>query len=307
LQVRVSTGKYKKESCILLENEKLMVKILPQYGGKIQSIFHKEKQKEYLYQSPTEKYKKPYYGMPFGEGECSGFDEMFPAISKCYYPSWPWEGIKIPDHGEVWAIPWEYEVDSDTIVLTVNGVRFPYKLKKEVGFINNHMIQIKYQAINYSNYNFKFIWAAHPLFYCSENTRIILPNSVKKIINVYNKSKRLGEYGKIHPWPIAYANMDNEYDMSKICSRALKVCEKYYVLNNMDEGWCSLHDSKTGDIITLSYPFDKVPYLGIWINEGGYLGQYNIALEPCTGAFDRIDIANQWNRCDNYIIRGVLG
>jgi hypothetical protein len=64
----------------------------------------------------------------------------------------------------------------------------------------------------------------------------------------------------------------------------------------MTEGWCALKDSSTGDTVGMSYPVDKLPYLGIWVNEGGYKDQYNVALEPCTGALDRLDIAKQWKK-----------
>ncbi len=32
----------------------------------------------------------------------------------------------------------------------------------------------------------------------------------------------------------------------------------------------------------------------MWLNEGGYAGQYNIAPEPATGAMDRTDFAKMW-------------
>ncbi len=296
MSIKIYKGKYKNVFSIIIESKVLRVNILPQYGAKIQSIFQKEKQKEYLFQSEGKYFKKPEYGIFFEKGECSGFDDMFPSISTCYYPVKPWQGIKVPDHGEVWSIPWDYELKDDSIILSTHGVRFPYKLIKKISLKNNNILNIEYKAINYSNYNFDFIWAAHPLFNCSENTKIILPESVDKVINVYNESKRLGKYGKVFSWPIANTGLDNEYDMSKISSKKRNLCEKYYILNDLDLGKASLYDTKTGDLITLRYPIDKVPYLGVWINEGGFLGQYNVALEPCTGAFDRVDFAKQWNR-----------
>jgi hypothetical protein len=44
----------------------------------------------------------------------------------------------------------------------------------------------------------------------------------------------------------------------------------------------------------MSFPAEKVPYLGMWLNEGGYAGQYNIAPEPATAAMDRIDFSKMW-------------
>lgn len=296
MRVKVYDGKYKDIDCIILESQKLVIKVIPQSGGKIQSIYNKTSKKEYLYQAKGGMFKIPEYGMPFDKGECSGFDDMFPSINECYYPKEPWGGTKVPDHGEVWSLPWDYEIKDDSILLSVHSIRFPYKLEKKIQIRNNNSLFLKYTAFNYSNYDFDFIWAAHPLFNCSENTKIILPESAEIIINVYNESKRLGKYGEIHTWPIANLNSDNEYDMSKISSKSVKACEKYYVFNDLKEGNCSLYDTKTGDIIRLSYPVNKVPYLGVWVNEGGFLGQYNVALEPCTAAFDEIDTAKKWDR-----------
>lgn len=32
-------------------------------------------------------------------------------------------------------------------------------------------------------------------------------------------------------------------------------------------------------------------YLGVWTNTGGFENMYNVAIEPCSGAFDRADLA----------------
>ena len=55
-----------------------------------------------------------------------------------------------------------------------------------------------------------------------------------------------------------------------------------------------LHDPKLGLNIGLAWPGDTVPFLGIWVNEGGWADQYNVAPEPATGAMDRVDFARMW-------------
>ena len=52
----------------------------------------------------------------------------------------------------------------------------------------------------------------------------------------------------------------------------------------------------------MSYPVEKVPYLGMWVNEGGWEGQYNIAPEPATGGMDRVDAAKIWGM--NSVLKG---
>ena len=51
-----------------------------------------------------------------------------------------------------------------------------------------------------------------------------------------------------------------------------------------------------GDTLTYRYDADKVPYLGVWKTQGGYRGDYNIALEPCTGVYDDLYVAHKIRR-----------
>ena len=66
-------------------------------------------------------------------------------------------------------------------------------------------------------------------------------------------------------------------------------CEKFYAVDKPLEGWCALQNTLSGETIGLSYPVDKLPYLGVW--EGIINGKYVTALEPVTGALDRLDVA----------------
>ena len=50
-----------------------------------------------------------------------------------------------------------------------------------------------------------------------------------------------------------------------------------------------MHNTSSGETIGLSYPNDKLPYLGVW--EGIINDKYITALEPVTGALDRLDVS----------------
>ena len=67
--------------------------------------------------------------------------------------------------------------------------------------------------------------------------------------------------------------------------------EKYYFKNKLSDGWCAVR-YPDGTVFGLSFPEQKVPYLGILHNPGGWRDIYNIFLEPCTAPFDRPDVAN---------------
>jgi galactose mutarotase-like enzyme len=290
MKIKTSQTRYKNVNALLIESDLLAVTIIPESGAKIQSIYDKRKHKEILYQSPGTEFLKSQYGSRFENGDFSGFDEIFPSIDECFYPAWPWAGTLIPDHGEVWALPWEYVVDSDSICLSVYGVRFPYRVEKKIEFLRDNCFRLSYLATNLSNFDFDFIWSPHPFFVCEENTRVVLPPSVKEVISTCLVENKLGSYGTIHPWPVTRTSTGEDYDISDVLHpKYANKCEKFYGVNKPLEGWCALHNISTGEAIGLSYPNDKLPYLGVW--EGIINDKYITALEPVTGALDRLDVA----------------
>jgi hypothetical protein len=282
MKISISQGKYKNVSALLMESDSLVVTIIPESGAKIQSIFHKGTQKELLYQPGRGEFRKATYGAKFESGDFSGFDEVFPTIDECFYPSGPWAGTPIPDHGEVWALPWDYKVDENSVTLSIHGVRFPYQIEKRVEFLRENSFRLSYRALNLSDFDFDFI--------CDENTRVVLPPSVKKVISTCSLENKLGDYGSIHSWPITETPTGENYDISDVLHpKYAGKCEKFYALNQPPEGWCALRNTSSGETIGLSYPADKLPYLGVW--EGISNGKYITALEPVTGALDRLDVA----------------
>jgi galactose mutarotase-like enzyme len=289
---KISPGTYKDVSAVILENDFLKVSLLAEIGSKSTSIIYKPLNYEALWQNPGKKYKKTNYGDSYPAGEFSGFDEMFPSISRCFYENPPWAGAEIPDHGEVWTIPWQYSIEKDHLALEVRGVKLPYKLSKKVSLDANR-ICIEYQATNLSNNDMDFIWAAHPLFNTSKGMEFIVPAGMNKIVNAV-PGKRLLDYGRTYDFPIAQVADGSKFNLSLVPEKNNFGFQKYYFFDKVTEGWCVLYDPAQKLNIGLSYPKEQVPYLGMWLNEGGWDGQYNIAPEPATAAMDSITAAKLW-------------
>ena len=284
---------YKNIASIVMESSQLRVTILPESGGKIQSIFNKIEGNELLIQSQNAEFKRSDYDTSFSDGDQSGFDEVFPTIEACRYPTAPWSGINIPDHGEVWTLPWAAERHEDHVTLTVDGVRFPYQLKKKIEFQQENCLKISYSVANRSDFPFSYIWAPHILFAREEDFEVCLPAAVKTVMSTCNLDNKLGGFGTMHTWPTTVVD-DAAYPISKTYPMYPGKCEKYYAMDTLDEGWCALFNPKTGSAVGLSFPVSDVPYLGIW---DGFIGdQCATALEPCTGAFDDLGVANLWRR-----------
>jgi len=288
---RVQAGTYKDAPAVVLESETVRAVLLPQFGSKLASLVWKPQGRELLWQNPSPAFRRSAYGEPFTEGEFAGFDEMFPTISRCFYERPPWQGIELPDHGEVWALPWDCELGPAEVRLSVRGVRLPYLLEKRVS-LQGSRLELRYRAKNPAPAPMDFIWAAHPLFNASEGTQFVVPAGMGRIINSV-PGRRLGAYGAMHDFPLADLS-GGRFDLGTVPARNPEGYQKYFFCGPVTEGWCELREPSGGLRIRLSFPPPDVPYLGMWLNEGGYAGQYNIAPEPCTGAMDRPDFARMW-------------
>lgn len=294
--MKIYASTYRGIESLVLESPALRAEFLPQAGAKLASLLDKEHGVEHLWQPKADPYPLPEYDAPFTRNEMFGLDEMFPTLCECHYEHAPWKGTRLPDHGEVWALPWDVEIlDGAALHFWTYGVRLPYRLDKWVRFSDERILRSEYEARNLSPFDFDFIWTIHPLFNVVEGSRLILPPGVEQIINVFGgRGGRLGEPYALHPWPKTQTPTGEPYALDRISPRQTRQWEKYYVHGKMPEGWCALQRPDTGDTVALSYPVEALPYLGFWINECGWDEQYNMGFEPCTAAHDRLDFAAKW-------------
>jgi len=67
--------------------------------------------------------------------------------------------------------------------------------------------------------------------------------------------------------------------------------KKFYYPGKVAIGRSGLHEQESGNYLMLTVPQDKVPYLGVWIDEGMYNDRVTCALEPGIGYFDSLSAA----------------
>ncbi|UOQ94843.1 DUF5107 domain-containing protein [Halobacillus shinanisalinarum] len=298
----IKYGTFKGIDSIILENEHIRCTILPAYGGKMASLFDKKAGYEWLYQTEADKMTIPTYGQDFSKFDSSGFDEMFPGIDEGPHPH---DFLRIPDHGEVWAMPWQVTERSYGLDLEVSSPVFPYSLKKQVS-LKEDRVELNYQAINLSNQPFPFIWAAHSLLNMNQTTTIRVPSDLSEVINVEQASDHLGEWGTVHRYPVTQSRRTGDsIDLSKMEDEKANNIEKFYFTKRLSQGWCQAVQNNIGRTLTYTFPSDKVPYLGIWKTQGGYRSEYNFALEPCTGMYDDVYVANKINKVSKIPARGT--
>ena len=133
---------YKGLDAWTLENDALRLTFLPGYACKMASLINKKTGREWLFQSNNDTLRVPEYGASFAEYDSSGFDEVFPSIDACPYPDGSWHGMPIPDHGEVWAMPWEsiHSPDDLAAKAIVQSQTLPYVFSKNIMLRNNEVL-----------------------------------------------------------------------------------------------------------------------------------------------------------------------
>jgi galactose mutarotase-like enzyme len=238
-----------------LTNDTIRLQISSELGAKIVSLVRRASGYEFLLQSVIPPETKPYYGEVYDERRSFGFDECVPTVDPCTYPGAPFAGAELPDHGEVWSIPWKIERrGAGSIKLSAGGRALPYRFEKEIT-LEQSGFRIVYAMQNESDTAFHYNWSAHPLLRAREDTSVSLPSA------------------------------DGPIDAFSVVPRGS--CEMRFTRRlNSDEGWCSVTWPDAGERLRYSFDPARVPYIGLWITNGGWppasdRRQHAIALEPC--------------------------
>jgi len=292
--MQISSTQWHSLPAYTLENDHLRVVIVPQQGAKIASIFDKRNGREWLIQPTVSPVRPVPYGAPYHEYDMNSWDEMFPTILTCEYPgNGVFSGKVLPDHGEVWAMPWTVDAsDANGLALSVVGRALPYTLARRATLEAPATLRLDYHVTNTSPEALYYLWAAHPLYAVDEQTEIVLPPQVKQLYNVHDVPP-WGAHGTRHDFPNPKTEDDKNWDLRRIGAATRKDCRKFYVPPEIPVGWGALRQLDSGAWLRVDWDAATLPYLGIWIDEGSYATVPTIALEPTNGFYDGLHIAHE--------------
>jgi galactose mutarotase-like enzyme len=283
---------------IVIENESLRAVILPELGGKIASLISLSSGREFFLQHPDRPYRRARHGDPFIDSDISGFDECLPTVSACPYPEPPFAGMTMPDHGEVWSLPWKHEIGPETVTLEVAGVCLPYRLRRTTR-LSGSAVELDYEITNTSDQAFKYLWSAHPLLTIEPGAEIVLPSGISELLVDYSAGKRF-MVGQTVAWPAALTAGGEPAQLNTITGPQQKTADKFFT-SRMSEGYCGMRIPSVNQAIFFRFNPQEVPYLGVWICQGGFPAEgppeFTIALEPCNGRPDSLVTAIANREC----------
>ncbi|SEG72514.1 protein of unknown function [Bryocella elongata] len=276
---------------VSLTNESLEATFLPAFGGKLISLISKRTGKEFLL-PPIHPYQPPLPEALFDESDAGGFDECLPSVAACDAVG---EEAAVPDHGDLWRVPWRSEVSGDTVRLMAEASSRPLRMTRTAR-LSSSILVLEYHIENLSDQPVTWLWSAHPLFAVEAGDRIILP---REIATVTVEGSMAGDFtrGTTIGWPLAEATRGTTVDLSAVGEFDGRTAHKLFA-EPTSSGAAALYRSSLGQGVIVRFDPRSLPYLGIWICHGAWPSsgsnrQYTVALEPTTSNVDSLAEAEQ--------------
>lgn len=281
----------------------LALALMPELGGKISSLRDLRSGREWLWRHPRMAYKRVAHGGSYmAEADTGGWDECFPTVAPCGYPSAPWAETRLPDHGELWSQSAALDVTEVAGMVQLRtrwlGIALPYTFERAITLMaRSPILRCAYAVTNNADVSLQFIWSAHPLLAIEPGMRLQLPPA------------RFNRWTTIPPdllaqdsglsYPPALRPGTRNIDLATLPDPSAGIALKLWS-DPLDEGWATLH-APDGEL-RLRWDTALLPQVALWMNLGAWAGDggapyFNLGLEPCIGAQDSLAVAARRSRC----------
>ncbi len=275
---------------IALRSEEVDVVVVPALGMLLTTL-RRLRGREWLWRNEQIPLRLPKSGASYTEtADSGGWDECFPTVA---------ESMGLPDHGELWSGDWTSSVyqhaGGTTLAASVTGRARPFEFHRELTLDPvEPVLRVRYRLRHTGNETFPWIWSAHPLFNVQPGSTLILPSvSQVKLDTVHGRSDLAR--GDTVSWAGAIGGEQTRFVFPQEGGWALKA-----FADIGPSGRMTLTDPRQGERLELVVRPGDVPQVGLWINCRGWAPPgktryYNLGLEPCIGAPDRLeDAIHEW-------------
>jgi hypothetical protein len=152
------------------------------------------------------------------------------------------------------------------------------------------VVRLSYALRHTGDAPFPWIWSAHPLLNVQPGSVLDLPGVTQVKIAAAHGRDDLS-VNDVVSWPGAIGGDGARFTFHAEGGWAVKLFGDL-----AGEGRMILTDPRRGERLEMMVQPTQVPQVGVWINCRGWAPPgrtpyYNLALEPCIGAPDRLDIA----------------
>jgi galactose mutarotase-like enzyme len=280
---------------VALRSAELEVVAVPSIGMKLTNL-RRLNGREWLWRSDQIPLALPEQGTSYVEtADSGGWDECLPTVGPCPIPGAPENTPLLPDHGELWSALWSSSVydhaAGTTLVGSAQGSAFPYEFQREVILDPQQpVVRFRYWLRHGGNTPFPWIWSSHPLLNVQPGSELTLSGVTQVKIDAVHGRDDLSE-NDVVSWPGAIGGNADRFTFPEKGGWAIKLFGDL-----TGESTLRLTDPRKGEQLEMVVRAAEVPQVGVWINCQGWAPPgrkpyYNLALEPCIGAPDRLDVA----------------
>jgi hypothetical protein len=270
---------------VTIESDALRAVVWPQFGGKVSSVVDKADGYDLLFTYPSELPTGPQYDLPYGKGWYAGWDECFPGVAPGKYAGHPYDGIAIPDHGELWGVPTTSVPARNGITTVWHGLRFGYRLTRKLS-LEDAALLAEYTLVNLAPFEFRFVWAQHALL------AMHVPVELSTDLSRFRLSHdaKGADLQRSFDWGAAAGDLE---DVARPSEMPPGGGWKLFSLDPIRSPFDVRFPSRGGRSLRVAYASEDglAAYWGVWINTGGWAGHHHYAVEPTTGRFDDVERA----------------
>jgi hypothetical protein len=272
----------------ILRNESIELAVVPELGAKVVSLRNLRTGREWMASpSADRKLFRNRPGDDFAASTLVGWDECLPTIAPC-----EWQSRLMPDHGEVWSVPWHVEQAAWARGELTTWVRLavtPLLFQRTIA-LGEQEIRLNYSITHTGDGVERFLWAMHPLLTIERGDSLQLQSEVREQLAAETWIDSLDFAGRKPACAKVFAHL-----------RGLATA--------------GVRNSTTGDRLAFTWDSEENDTLGLWLTRGGWNGIHHLALEPTNGKPDSLADAAQHNRCGtvpangekSWIVRIAIG
>jgi len=295
---RVSTGTVNGWQSLVLENDELRVVVLPAKGADIYELMHVATGIDVLFKGPWG-LQPP--GAPALEGSGDdefmwnyegGWQELFPSVNEVS----TYRGNRIPFHGEVASLPWEYDIvqdegDEATVRLWTRCRQTPFRLERLLRLRRGiPELTLEGTVVNESDEPAHFVWGQHCVLgppFLEPGCRLEVParTIVTPPVLWEPETARLAPAQR-EPWPHARLRSGGTVDLREVPGPEAESHDDLFV-TDLEAGWLSVRKPYPDLTFRLEWDPAVFRWVVLWQPYGGaraepLRGSYALGVEPWT-------------------------
>jgi hypothetical protein len=252
-------------STVSLQSDALAAVFAPGLGGRVLQLRDLKAGRDWLWRNDSVPLEAPPPGASYDDVWQGGFEELFPNDA-----SGTIGGLTLPDHGELWAAPWEVmDQDATSVVMETIGTTTGSVVRKAITLAGSRM------TITYTlsaRRSFPYLFKLHPAMAIDEDCTLDLPGGrIEQVSPGFGSI--LGDEDGV-PWP-GVARLD-------VCRPAATKTREFVYVKDLAEGWCGVTDARRGCSLRIDFDRQRFPYCWLFITYGGWRDHNVVVLEPCT-------------------------